>query len=1103
MHSTLNYKQSVKVIPLLFGIFFIVFACQAWAQQGVAGQFELLTHYSHDREAPDIFDQKVHLDFKNVPIKEALLTFSKVSGVNLIYSDNHLPEKSITLNEKNINVIDALKFIFRDTDMEVYGSSSGQIVIRQSEKSLSETAQVQTVEGEVRDAETNELLPGVNIVVKGSSMGTSTNISGEYSLEVSSPSDTLVFSFIGYETQEIPINERTSIDVMMSPAAISGEDIVVIGYGTISKSDLTGSVSSISSAEIQETPSTNVAEALQGKVTGMDITRSSGEAGSGVNITVRGNRSLTASNSPLVIVDGIQYGSLEDINPADIESIEVLKDASSTAIYGSRGANGVILITTRQADGVGTQVSVESYGGISTTADYPPFNTGPEYVAQKREANRVSGDWSGPEDDPNIFTSAELENIEDGVWTNFRDLLFRNGVQQNHQISVARGTDNNSVYLSLNYFNEKGILEMDELNRYTARLNVDQEIGDVFRIGMNSQITYFDRQQRRDPTNIANKINPLTRAYDEDGNLIVRPHSGRDINPLADLQPNAYDNNTLRSKIFPTLYAELTPTDNFSFRTNLSATINNSRQGIYRAAETIDRNGSAPEAVYNTNNSRNVTFENIATYDNDFGNHSLTLTGVTSFQFNKNDFGASLGRNQLLSYQLFYGLLNATEGITVETGYEESSLMSYAGRINYGWDNKYLLSFTGRYDGSSKLRPDTRWAFFPSVAGAWRVSEEDFFSDDSIFNEIKLRLSYGVSGNDAINPYSTQSELRRIPFSFGEDASSGFAFSTRLGNPNLEWEISKTVNFGVDLALWEDRISATLDIYDTRTSNLLLDRFLPLTSGVSSVTQNVGKTRNRGVEIMVQSRNVQTSNFDWNSTLTFFSNKEEIVELVGNEDDIGNGWFIGEPTQVFYDYDKTGIWQTNEESEADVYNQDPGEIQVRDVNGDNQITADADRVILGSQVPKWSGGIDNSFNYKGFDMNFYIYARIGQMMEYDYYAAYKPGGVENGANVDYWTPDNPTNAFPRPNASLSRDNYPYYSSILYEDASFVKLRNATIGYTLPVRLMDQIPARSVRLYVTGRNLLTLSKVDNYDPERGGGLSFPMTRLFVTGVKVDF
>src|SRR5699024_5797959 len=429
--------------------------------------------------------------------------------------------------------------------------------------------------------------------------------------------------------------------------------------------------------------------------------------------------------------------------------------------------------------------------------------------------------------------------------------------------------------------------------------------------------------------------------------------------------------------------------------------------------------------------------------------HSLSLTGVTSYQFNKNDLGSALGQNQLLASQLYYGLLNATEGIAVESGYEESSLMSYAGRANYSFKDRYLLTLTGRFDGSSKLTEENQWAFFPSAAAAWRISEEDFIGDDSIVSNLKLRASYGVSGNDAISPYSTQSALRRIPFSYGEDSAPGFTFSPTLGNPNLEWEISKTDNLGLDVGILNDRVTATIDVYDTRTSNLLLDRFLPLSSGDSSVTQNVEKTRNRGIEFALETTNILKDDFSWTSNLTFFSNKEEIVELVSDGDDIGNGWFIGEPTSVFYDYEKIGIWQQDEADIAASFGQEPGEIKVRDQNGDGEITASDDRVILGSPRPKWSGGIENSINYKGFDLSIYVYARIGQMMDYEYYDNYKPGGVENGANVDYWTPDNPTNAFPRPNAALSQDNYQYYSTLSYESGSFVKIRNATLGYTLP------------------------------------------------------
>jgi TonB-dependent starch-binding outer membrane protein SusC len=678
------------------------------------------------------------------------------------------------------------------------------------------------------------------------------------------------------------------------------------------------------------------------------------------------------------------------------------------------------------------------------------------------------------------------------------------GFQQEHQFGISTGSENTRVYLSLNYFNESGLFEKDNLDRYAARLNVDQQVSDAFRVGMQSQFTYYDRDRQRDPTNIANKINPLTPAYDDNGDLIIRPHGGRDISPLADLEPNAYENNTLTTRFFPTFYAELLPIPNLSLRSNLSANLTNSRVGIFRAANTIDRNGAAPEAIYESSNSRSITFENIANYRTDIDRHTIGLTGIVSYQFGKNDFGSASGTNQLLPSQLYFGLLNAPDGRAIESGYSESSLMSYAARANYSWDSKYLFTFTGRFDGSSKLSEGNQWAFFPSAAFAWRIIDEPFMGEDGwIFSDLKVRLSYGVSGNDAIDPYSTQSSLRRVPFSFGEEAAPGFTYSPTVGNPNLEWELSHTANLGFDIGFWNNRIYASIDLYNTETSNLLLDRFLPLTSGVTSVTQNIGETRNRGIEIALSSKNVVTNDLFWQTDLTFFSNKEEIVSLVSDGDDIGNGWFIGQPTQVFYDYDMIGIWQLNEADEAAQYGQQPGDIRVRDVDGDGTISSTEDRVIIGSPRPKWSGGIENSVRFRNFDINIFVYARIGQMINYEYNRSYKPNGVENGARVNYWTPENASNEFPRPDASRAAANYQFYNSMAYEDGSFVKIRNATIGYTLPSSLAERFSLRRLRVYVTGRNLLTFSKITDYDPERGGGLSFPMTRVLVTGFNLDF
>jgi len=439
----------------------------------------------------------------------------------------------------------------------------------------------------------------------------------------------------------------------------------------------------------------------------------------------------------------------------------------------------------------------------------------------------------------------------------------------------------------------------------------------------------------------------------------------------------------------------------------------------------------------------------------------------------------------------------------VSSTYEESSLLSGAGRLNYDWRDRYLLQVSGRFDGSSRLSEGNKWAFFPGVLAAWRMSEEPFLRGNRYLNDVKLRVGYGVSGNDAVSPYSTQARLVSIPMSFDETSAPGYTFSSQVGNSNLKWELSHTTNVGVDAVFLDNRISTSLDVYRTRTTDLLLQRFLPLTSGVSSVIQNIGATQNNGVELSVTANPVRRDNVTWNSTVTFSRNREKITELVNGVNDIANGWFIGFPSAVFYDYEKIGIWQTSQAAEAAKFGQLPGDIHVRDQNGGGKITATDDRIVLGSPRPSWSGALTNNVTWRNLDFAATLFARMGQKMMYEFFDTYKPDGVENGSAVNYWTPENPSNDFPRPNSRFPKTNYLYYSSLTYADGSFAKLRDATIGYQLPDVLARHMSASRARLYLSGRNLARWTKVPNYDPERGGAISDPMTRVFVTGFDIKF
>jgi TonB-linked SusC/RagA family outer membrane protein len=943
-------------------------------------------------------------------------------------------------------------------------------------------------------------------VVGGEARGT-TNATGDYTIANVAPGSYVVRTTrIGFQIAEqrvtVVANQPVTANFYLQASAIALDAVVSIGYGTVQRREVTGAVASIKSDELTKVPSNNVLESMQGQLPGVDIVRTSGSPNSGNMLLVRGARSLTASNNPLVIIDGIQFGSLQQLNPSDIESIEVLKDAASTAIYGSRGANGVILVTTKRGFGGRPSFDLHSYFGNTQITEYPQINTGPQFIAQKREAYRTSGLWASPADDSKIFTPDQVTAIQQGFWTDFRDLIFRQGMAQSHQLGVSAGSERTQAYVSFGLDDETGILRSDQMRRYTLRVNVDQTLTDHWKVGTHSQVTYFDRDRRANPLNIANKIDPLTRAFDATGALIVFPNNGKDISPLADEQPNAYANNQLQSVIIPSLFADYS-LGGFTFRSTLGGSATSSRTGVFASPNTIAQAGASSQATYTTESARNYSLENVATYRRDIGAHSITLTGVGSYLSYTSDGSSVLGRNQLIPAQLYYSLGGSREGLAVSSTYEESSLLSGAGRLNYDWSDRYLFQFSGRFDGSSRLSEGNKWAFFPGVLAAWRVSEEPFLRGNKHINDLKVRVAYGVSGNDAVSPYSTQARLQSIPMSFDETLAPGYTFSTQVGNSNLKWELSHTTNVGVDAVFLDNRVTTSLDVYKTRTSDLLLQRFLPLTSGVSSVIQNIGATQNTGVELSITSANVRRDNVNWNSTVTFTRNREKITELVSGANDIANGWFIGYPSAVFYDYEKVGIWQTSETAEAAKFGQVPGDIHVRDQNGDGKITAADDRIVLGSPRPDWSGAFTNNVSWRRLDFAATLFARMGQKMQYEFFDSYKPDGVENGSAVNYWTPENPSNDFPRPNSRFPRTNYLYYSSLTYANGSFAKLRDATIGYQLPDALARYVSATRARVYVSGRNLARWTKIPNYDAERGGAISDPMTRVFVTGFDIKF
>ncbi|MCB2377322.1 TonB-dependent receptor [Hymenobacter sp. BT635] len=973
-------------------------------------------------------------------------------------------------------------------------------------------AQTRTLTGQVVGSDKAEPLPGVTVVVKGTTNGNSTDTEGRFTLQVPDKQDvTLVVSYIGYTNQELTVrSDQTRVEVRLAPATAELDDVVVIGYGTVRKRDLTGAVTSVKGEEVTKLPVTTVTEALQGKIPGADISRANGYAGQGASIRIRGNRSIAnpgSSNNVLYIVDGVQGVNAADIDPNDVQSIEVLKDASSTAIYGSRGANGVIIITTKRGSAGKPKINFNAYTGITKVAGYGEFMSGPQYVAFRREAFRAAGTWNSPADDAVAFTPAQREAIAQEQYVNWPDQLLHNGMQQNYQIGLTGGSENTKVYFSLGYYDEKGLLKLDRFKRYTTRANIDQTVNKWLKVGVQTQLAYINNDIRRDPFNLASQAVPLGRVYDDEGKLIYRLLGSTQINPLADEQPGAYERNTKTNRLTAAAYVELTPLEGLSFRSTFAANFATSEAGSFYGLNTIDGAGNRSQASVTSNQNRNLSWENVLTYKKDFGDHSLTLTGVASDLIFTNTNSFAGGNNQVLPSQSFYNLGAANQNPFFGSGFVRSNLVSFAGRVNYGWKGRYLFTATNRVDGSSKLA--RKWDYFPSAALAWRLIDEPFMQGITKLTELKLRGSYGVSGNDGINAYGTQNSLTNTSFAYVDgNAAPTYTIAPLIGNRDLGWEKTYTLDLGVDFGLFDNRVTGTVDYYDAQTRDLIFPYTLPSFTGVTTVNRNIGRTRNKGLEVALTTQNLRGESLTWSTTATFAANRETIVELPNGNviaDDYRNSLIVGQPAQVYYDYKKIGIWQLGEDASqygAGVFQ--PGDIKVADLSGpdgvpDGKITA-ADRTVIGSRVPKWTGGLSNDVRYKGFDLNVLLVARVGQWISSDYYAKYTRSGNNNGAVVDYWTPENPTNEYPRPHATRTLS---YVTTLTEREASWAKVRNVTLGYTLPKSLLGPAHIDNVRVYISGRNLYTLSNLQDFDPEGEGVIDRPLNRAFVLGLNVGF
>ena len=955
-------------------------------------------------------------------------------------------------------------------------------------------AQERTVTGTVTDGATNDALPGVNIVIVGTSTGVISDAEGTYSVIVPSGEASLMFSFIGYTVQSIPVGNQTVIDVALQPSTVGLDELVVIGYGTQRRGSITGAISSVSSDDIQERPVSDAGSALQGRAAGVVALSAGNQPGEGVTIRIRGRRSLTATNEPLYVVDGIPYdGNIADINPSDIKSMEVLKDASATAIYGSRGANGVILITTNRGGDMATVISYSGYYGVVSALGYPDMMNGEEYYRLKEVGGRA-------------FTQDELDAYAAGVSTDWVPLVLENGSQQNHQLSVRGGNAKTAFALSANYFNDQGIIKTQDFTRYTFRVNLDHQATKRIRVGTSTQVSNSKQNWASNPFGTATNVSPLAVPYDSEGNIIYRPGADPLLwNPLADyIEGNMLDERvTLR--VFANVFAEIDILKDLTYRINFGPDMREYRRGLFQGTNSIARQGGVPLVRKEHDRVYNYTFENILTYGLQKGIHDLNATGLFSVQKYRGESTYIEAENIPYETQLYHNLGTAETINDFGSDLSEWGIMSFMGRVNYEVLGKYMVTLTGRYDGSSRLAEGNKWGFFPSAAALWRISGEDFMSSQELFTDLRLRASYGLTGNTGIDPYQTRGSLSRTIYSFGGAAGYGYRPGA-LANPDLKWETSATANIGLDFGIKNGRVAGSFELYSTSTTDLLLERQLPITSGFNSVFENVGETRNRGWELSVVTRNIATGDFSWETTLNLFGNKEEIVDLYGTAaDDVGNEWFIGQPLTVWYDYEKLGIWQTAEADAAAVYSQFPGEIKVDDLNNDDLINQD-DKVILGSDMPTITLGLGSRLEYKGVDFSFLLLGVWGSTI----YNNFEIGrtslqGRYNNLNVDYWTETNPTNDQPKPDGSRER---PLYNSTRgYYSGNFFKVKNIQVGYSIPTSPLSKVGIRKLRVYFNMDTPMIWSQLaGNLDPEVYGGqveADVPSTRMYSFGVNLDF
>lgn len=997
-------------------------------------------------------------------------------------------------------------------------------------------AQTKTVTGTVVDNFGDPVI-GANVLVKGTSLGATTDIDGNFSIAGVADNADLVISFIGYTTQTVNVAGQNAVNITLKEDASDLEEVVVVGYGVQKKKDLTGSVASVKAGDIANVAAPNAMQAMQAKVPGVDIQQSSGQAGASPSIQMRGSRSISASNSPLVIVDGVEYGSTIDIPAGDIESMDILKDASSTAIYGTKGANGVIIITTKRGKAGKTNVNVNSYWSFNSPTSAVKAMYGNKEVQRwvdraNYQADAKSGSWGSANTAvADIFGAQSLDDgtkivdlINEGSFVDWYDQILNNTTTQNYEVSVNGGSDKTNFSISVAAMFDKGLMKHDAMDRYNGRINIDHRINKVLKAGASFGFTYKTHDARNSGVyNSTRKMTSITHAYNADGTINETPNIwyAAHVNPLMDEGDN-YQKNVETTRFLGSAYLQADIIKGMIFKSQFAVDRSNSRTGQYQDFKSVGRY-QAPSTTAISNAyamSTKLTWQNTLNYLHTFAKkHDMgILLGHEMTQTIKEGLNLSgtAGKEHYYNSSFYdASKILANGDLSYSSTYVKSSILSFFARANYTFDGRYLLQASLRADGSSVLAEGNKWGVFPSVSAGWRMIDEKWMeSAKSWMDNLKLRASWGLSGNAAIDPYQTMATVTATT----PNSATQF-IPTTMSNPDLTWETTSAWNFGIDFGFIGNRINGSIDYYMTKTKDLLCPKYSPATSVFTEVISNIGESKGSGIEVALNALAIQANDFSWDINASYTHSTDEVVKLSeGLDRNISGttGFIVGEPISIYYDYEVGDCWNVGE---FDKYLSDnkltkdnypanygaPGTMKVIDQNMDGKL--DEDDKIVYNRAPKHIIGLTNTFSYKGISLSIQMMARMGGYMAYDKNTALGlDDGDANWSDVDYWTLNN-NSKIPSPGTNddaLKKIYTTYKTALLYEKADYFKIKDITLSYNFDKKLLSKIHVANAKVYCSLKNFMTFNRLgDNYDPERGGAITFPLAKQVVLGVNLSF